>query len=63
MIFAFKMQNNRQSSQHVAASDILKKSSLDRKDLKFSLLIVNFSVTAIYPFSSSYKALLNSVLI
>ena len=42
------MQNNRQSSQHVAASDNLDEKVLANiKDLKFSLFIVNSSVTAV----------------
>ena len=36
-----------------------KKVSGHRKDLNFSLFIVNFFVTAICLFSSSYRALLN----
>ena len=53
------MQNSRQSSKHVAALENLeKKGSCRRKDLKFSLFIVNSSVTAICQFSSSFKVLL-----
>ena len=55
------MQSSEQSSQHVAPSDNLKKKpfSSHRKDIKFSLFIVNSSVTATCLFSSSYKVLLN----
>ena len=54
------MQSSGQSPQHVAAANNLgKKVSCHRKDLKFSLFIVNSSVTAMCLFSSPYKVLLN----
>ena len=51
------MQNNRQSSQHLAASDNLDKKVLATEKTLFSLFMVNSSVSAIYLFSSSYKVL------
>ena len=51
------MQNSRQSSQHVAASDNLDKKVLATEKTLISIFIVNSSVSAICLFSSSYKVL------